>query len=102
MSISKQYLEGKAVCKVTFRMDDAVQKSAVKACVAGDFNNWSVSANPMKRMKNGKFTATLKLEKDREYAFRYLLDDRRWENDAAADKYIPTPYPDCQNGVIVL
>jgi RNA recognition motif-containing protein len=35
----------------------------------------------MKKLKTGVFTATLNLEKGREYQFRYLLDKKKLIND---------------------
>jgi hypothetical protein len=56
----------------------------------------------MRKLKNGSFTVTIDLEPDREYQFRYLLDDKTWENDYEADRYAPTPYADSENSVVVL
>lgn len=102
MSIKKQFLKSKSVCKVTFRIPEEMGNSARTAHVVGEFNNWNFFSTPMKKLKNGAFTATLDLEKGREYQFRYLLDKMSWENDADADKFIPTPYEDSENSVIVL
>jgi 1,4-alpha-glucan branching enzyme len=68
----------------------------------GEFNGWSTTAHPMKRLKNGGFTATLDLEKGREYQFRYLLGQQHWENDSEADRQVPTPYGDSHNSVIAV
>jgi 1,4-alpha-glucan branching enzyme len=102
MSIKKQVLKHKPICKVTFRIDPSVGNAAKKAYVVGEFNDWSTSANPMKRLKNGGFTATLDLEKGRTYQFRYLLGKNAWENDAEADREVPTPFGDSRNSVIAL
>ena len=32
------------------------------------------------------------LEAGRQYRFRYWLDNERWENDWAADAYLPNPF----------
>ena len=29
-----------------------------------------------------------------------LIDGERWENDGAADRYVPTPFGDSENGVV--
>ena len=102
MSIKKQYLKTKPVCKVTFRISEEVGKSAATAHVVGEFNNWNFSSTPMKKLKKGAFTATLNLEKGREYQFRYLLDNGTWQNDGGADKFVPTPFGDSENSVIAL
>jgi 1,4-alpha-glucan branching enzyme len=102
MSIKKQYLKSKPVCKVTFRISEEIGNSAGTAHVVGEFNNWDSVYTPMKKLKTGAFTTTLDLEKGREYQFRYLLDNKIWENDADADKYVLTPFGDCENSVIAL
>ena len=102
MSIRKQFLKSKPVCKVTFKIPDIVSNDAENAHVVGEFNDWSTSATPMKRLKNGAFTATVDLAPNRSYQFRYLLGQSRWENDPEADGYLPTPYGDSQNSVISL
>lgn len=102
MSIKKQYLKSKPICKVTFKISESDSNAAQKAWVVGEFNNWSTSAHPMKRLKNGQFTTTVPLEKGREYQFRYLLGQNQWQNDEQADKQVPTPFGDSSNSVIVL
>jgi 1,4-alpha-glucan branching enzyme len=95
----KVYLRGKHVCKATFKLPKVAAPDAKCVCVVGDFNNWSIHANPMKKLKNGDYTITLDLEPGREYQFRYLIDESRWENDWNADKYVKSCYGD--NSVVV-
>jgi 1,4-alpha-glucan branching enzyme len=102
MSIKKQYLKSKPMCKVTFRIPEEAANSAKKANIVGDFNNWNLKSSSMKKLKNGSFTATINLEPGKEYQFRYLLDATNWENDSDADKYVPTPFGDSDNSVIVI
>ena len=102
MSISKQFLKSKPVCKVTFKIPETVGNEAENAHVVGEFNDWSTSATPMKRSKSGAFSATVGLEKGRSYQFRYLLGQTHWENDPDADDFLPTPFGDSQNSVIRL
>jgi 1,4-alpha-glucan branching enzyme len=89
-------------CKVTFHLPHEAVKDAQSVCVAGDFNNWNIHANPLKRCKDGSFSLTIELVRDREYQFRYLIDDMYWENDWAADKYVPSTFGDCDNSVVVV
>ena len=102
MTIRKQFLKGKSVCKVTFKIPEQVGDGKTHAHVVGEFNGWSTSATPMKLQKNGAFSATVELEKGRSYQFRYLLGQSHWENDTEADDYQPTPFGDSQNSVIRL
>ena len=102
MGIRKQFLKSRPACKVTFKIPENVSNAAKKAHVVGEFNDWSTSATPMRRMKNGAFSATLELPTGRAYQFRYLLGQSHWENDPDADDYLPTPFGDSLNSVISL
>jgi 1,4-alpha-glucan branching enzyme len=102
MSIKKQFLKSKPVCKVTFQIPEEIGNSAKTAHVVGEFNGWNALATPMKKLKTGAFSTRLDLEQGREYQFRYLLDENNWQNDVDADKFVTTPFGDSKNSVIVL
>ncbi len=102
MSIKKQYLKGKPICKVTFKLASDSTHKARSVHLVGEFNNWDTRSHPMKRLKNGEFTATLELERERVYQFRYLVDENIWENDSTADGFTPTHFGDAENSMIVL
>lgn len=76
--------------KVTFELPAEIGVTTAHVC--GDFNDWSPTSTPMKRRKDGSLAATVALEAGRQYRFRYLLDDGRWENDWAADAYLPNDF----------
>ena len=99
--IKKEYLKSRPGCKVTFRLPKDAAPQAQKVNIAGDFNNWDKDHTTMKQLKNGDFTITLELEKGREYRFRYLIDNRRWENDWFADKYVPNLFGGDDSVVVV-
>jgi len=102
MSIKKQFLKSKPVCKVTFRVPKEMGDSVQTLHVLGEFNDWDYLAAPMKKLKSGAFSTCLDLEQGREYQFRYLLDKKNWHNDVDADKFVATPFGDSENSVIVL
>jgi 1,4-alpha-glucan branching enzyme len=101
LGIKKQYLKSRKTCKVTFRLPRIAAPNAKAVCIVGDFNGWSIYATPMKRLRTGDFTVTLEVEPGREYQFRYLIDEQRWENDWNADKYVKSPYGSDNSVVIV-
>jgi 1,4-alpha-glucan branching enzyme len=101
MSLKKQYLKKTHSCKVTFSLPKEAVGSANHVSLVGDFNEWNKEAIPMKRLKNGTFTATLTLKPNKEYAFRYFIDGERWENDWKADKYVPNRHGS-DDSVVVL
>ena len=99
--LKKRYIKTTSTCRVTFRLPKEAAPDARSVNIVGDFNNWSLSETPMKRLRNGDFTLTLELPCDREYSFRYLVDANRWEKDWFADKHIPGE-SGVDNSVVVL
>ena len=95
--LKKQNGRGKAV-KVTFSLPKDVQAETVY--LVGDFNNWDEKTTPMKAEKEGGFSATVSLEKGREYQFRYLVNGSEWHNDWNADKYVQNSFGG-DNSVVV-
>lgn len=85
MSIKKQFLKSKPICKVTFKIDADQSNGATTAQVIGSFNNWDQTENVMKPLKTGGFSLSLDLETGKEYQFRYLLDGKIWINDPESD-----------------
>lgn len=83
MAIKKQYLKSKPVCKVTFSIP---AKEAKKVVVTGDWNKWSAKAEPLKKLKNGTWKATVDLDADKSYEFKYIVDGN-YVNDDQADDY---------------
>lgn len=102
MITKKKYTKKDHLCKVTFRVPKEATMGANSIAVVGDFNNWSHKDNLMKKLRNGEFTLDLDLKADREYQFRYLLDEKVWENDWQADKYIRSEFGNCENSVIIV
>lgn len=100
MSLKKQYLKTKSICKVTFRLSPEEVPDATHVHIVGEFNNWSTRQTPMKKLKGGAFTLTLDLETGRDYQFRYLLDGQTWINDPAADSYAPSGFSGSDNAVV--
>jgi 1,4-alpha-glucan branching enzyme len=97
--LQKEYLKTNSRCKVTFTLPQIIK--AETAYVVGDFNNWNADATAMTKRKDGHFTATLELEKEREYQFRYLVNRTEWYNDGNADKYVSNPF-NSDNSVAVI
>ena len=46
----------------------------------------------MSPQEDAGFSITLSLNAGHNYRFRYLLDGQRWENNWAADAYVPNPF----------
>jgi hypothetical protein len=78
---------GGTAALVSFELPPSVFADSVSVC--GDFNDWLPGAQPLARLEGGGFRVVLELPVGRRWRFRYLLDGGRWENDWAADDYIP-------------
>jgi 1,4-alpha-glucan branching enzyme len=97
MAIKKQYLKSKPVCKVTFTVP---AKEANEVVVAGNWNEWNATAEPLRKLKNGTFKTTVDLESGSSYEFKYIVDGE-WQNDEQADAYAWNEFA-TENGVLNL
>ena len=64
--------------------------NAQEVYLAGDFNNWDASANPMKKDKKGIWKISLSLKPGR-YEYRFLVDGN-WENDPSCCGFVPNEF----------
>lgn len=97
--LKKNYTKTKKKCRVTFKYPN--QEHADSAVLAGDFNSWSITDTPMKKLKDGSFSVTLSLSSDCSYTFRYVLDNSKWVNDPEADGYVANEHGE-SNSVLTL
>lgn len=97
--INKEYTKTRRSCRVTFELPAEV--NATDAMLVGEFNDWNTSSTRMKKRPDGGFAATISLKPGTEYRFRYLLDGERWENDHAADRYVPNAHGSDDSVVVV-
>lgn len=88
--LTKRYLKGKDLCKVSFYTPSSLDAEHVH--LVGDFNDWNETATPMEQLKDGRFKVTIELKSGQEFQFRYLVNGDEWHNDWEADKYVPNPY----------
>lgn len=98
MSIKKQFVKTKPVCKVTFSV---IAKNAKKASVVGDFNNWDSADGAMEKLKNGTFKSLLEIPKDASYEFKYVVDGE-FVNEPEADSQVWNDFAGAENSVLAL
>lgn len=98
MAIKKQFLKSKPVCKVTFTVP---AEEANNVSVVGSFNEWNEKATPLKKLKNGSFKATVDLESNTAYEFRYLIDGN-YVNETEADAFVWNEFAGAENSVLKL
>jgi 1,4-alpha-glucan branching enzyme len=88
--LKKKFLKTKV--KVTFVLPEALMDENIKTVhLVGDFNEWSETATPLEQKKSS-YEVTIDLKHDREYQFRYLINQDQWHNDWHADRYVPNPF----------
>jgi 1,4-alpha-glucan branching enzyme len=63
---------------------------AQEVCLAADFNNWDIKADPMKKDKKGIWKISLSLKPGR-YEYRFLVDGK-WENDPSCCDCVPNEF----------
>ncbi len=93
--LKKKFFKTNDDCEVTFEYET---ESAAQVALVSETNGWQ----PMemkKRQKDGVFYARLRLPKDGQFQYRYLVDGHNWVNDSAADAYVPNEFGG-QNGVV--
>ena len=95
----KTYSETGRSCRVTFELPPQANAKTVALC--GEFNAWDPTKHTMKRRKDGSFSLTISLKPGNEYRYRYLLDGEEWENDWAADRYVPNTFGTEDSVVVV-
>ena len=98
MSIKKQIIKTKPVCKVTFSVE---AKDANAAAVIGDFNNWNPVEGELSKLKNGTFKGVFELPKDASYEFKYLVDGA-YINETEADSFVWNEFAGAENGVLTV
>ena len=98
MSIKKQFIKTKPVCKVTFSVE---AKDASQASVVGDFNNWSLEDGALNKLKNGTFKGVFDVNKDAAYEFKYVIDGV-FVNEPEADSFKWNEFAGNENGVLVV
>ena len=97
--LKKNFSKTGTVCRVTFKYEN--EEQATSAVLAGEFNDWSLTQTPMKKLKDGSFSVTLSLPAGQSYVFRYVIDGNIWVNDSDADGYAPNEFGEA-NSVLTL
>lgn len=100
MSLEKNYLKSKPVCKVKFVFSKQRSRGVKSVYLVGTFNGWDESAQKLRKQKTGDYAATLSFPVGERHEFRYLLNGEVWENDDQADQYLPSHVSWEENSVV--
>jgi hypothetical protein len=64
--------------------------NASKVFLAGEFNNWSETATPMRKQPNGEWIASVQLKRGR-YQYKFLVDGK-WQTDPDNPEHVDDGY----------
>jgi 1,4-alpha-glucan branching enzyme len=92
--LKKRFFKTKDDCEVAFELAPTDAEQVALVCEA---NGWEPIA--MKKNRQGRFRTRLRLPKERQFQFRYLVDSSAWVNDEAADAYRPNSFGG-ENGIL--
>jgi 1,4-alpha-glucan branching enzyme len=98
MSIKKQFVKTKPVCKVTFSV---AAKEAQNVAVVGDFNNWNQTEGELSQLKNGTFKGVFEVDKDASYEFKYIVDGN-FVTEPEADSQVWNEFAGSENSVLAV
>ncbi|MGB0346338.1 MAG: isoamylase early set domain-containing protein [Balneolaceae bacterium] len=96
--LNKKFTPKRTVCKVTFSVPSDIVTNEV--ALVGDFNDWDAASTILTK-KNGEYVTEVRLKPETEYKFKYLIDGETWENDYAADAYVPNEFGTEDSVVVV-
>jgi 1,4-alpha-glucan branching enzyme len=68
--------------------------------VAGEFNGWNTSADPMAKQADGSWTLVKKLDPGR-YAYKFVIDGGTWKEDPTAAEFVDDGYGG-KNSILVV
>jgi 1,4-alpha-glucan branching enzyme len=74
--------------------------TAHSVTLAGSFNRWSISSNPLLAGKTGVWTALVSLPPG-EHLFMYVVDGTEWVTPPMAEDYIDDGFGS-RNGIVVV
>ena len=98
--LKKDYSKTKKVCKVTFSLPAIAVQDGAEVRVLGDFNSWTWQSGLVMKAGKTEYTASIELALGANYEFRYAINNERWENDWAADAYVPSPFDGINNSLV--
>ena len=80
--LKKKFFKTKTECEVVFELSP---KGAQQVQLVCEVNEWEPIE--MKRNRSGAFRARLRFPRERQFQFRYLVDQNVWVTDENADGY---------------
>jgi 1,4-alpha-glucan branching enzyme len=92
--VKKKFFKTKQEVEIAFEIEPTEAEHVELLCEA---NGWEPIQ--MKKNKDGSFRTKLRVPKEQQFQFRYLVDHTTWVNDETADAYCVNEFGG-QNGVL--
>ncbi|MCQ8878421.1 isoamylase early set domain-containing protein [Pseudoalteromonas shioyasakiensis] len=86
--LSKRFFKTKDEAEVTFEFS---HPEAEKVQLVAEFTDWQPVAMKFNK-KERCFKIKQRLPNDKQFHFRYLVNDSIWDNDHQADDYVPNSF----------
>ncbi|WP_105199862.1 MULTISPECIES: isoamylase early set domain-containing protein [unclassified Pseudoalteromonas] len=86
--LKKRFFKTKEEAEVTF---EYMHPDAEAVALVAEFNQWQPLAMQYSK-KDQLFRTKLRLPKNSEFHFRYLINDEQWDNDHQADAYVANDF----------
>jgi 1,4-alpha-glucan branching enzyme len=88
--LKRETIKNSDQVKVTFVIPH--DPSQPRVSVVGDFNDWDPAATPLVKRANNTRSASVNLDPNKRYAFRYYTAEGHWFNDDSADAFEPSEH----------
>ena len=94
--LKKRFFKTKEECEVTF---EYAGTEANDVALVGEFNDWYPLSMKKAKKKGSPFRIKIRLPKNGNYQFRYILDQQEWVNEESADAFWPNEFGE-ENSVV--
>ena len=88
--MDEQEMEGPTVV-VAFEYDPP-EGEIDRVSLVGDFNDWTIDAEPMERIDDGTFHLARALPVGRRFQYRFVVNGQDWYTDPNAEEFEPDGY----------
>jgi len=101
MNLKKQFNEKKLLSNVNFILLNGIASSIISVNYVVDFKNRDINDTLTKKVNNKSYPITIKLEKLKQYPFKYIIDGSKWQYDNIDDKHVPNTFRS-KDSIIIL
>lgn len=87
--LKKRFFKTNDDCEVTFEFESDAATAVALVCEA---NDWQPVEMKKAKTNGSPFKTKLRLPKDEQFQYLYLVDGQNWVNDETADAQMPNEY----------